>query len=154
MGFSNHDQLRELFYAGGMGFLLGGYYDIFRILRKLLHIGKWVTCLCDCLFFLTAAVGVFLFSLAMTEGVVRGYVLCGIVCGFIAYRYTVGKTMLHIVGVFMRMGHRVVMWFQRVTAVPRRVLGGWIGKLWEKTRKLLKKVCFFSKKGLQQREEV
>ena len=154
MGFSNNGQLQELFYAGGMGFLLGGYYDVFRILRTVLHRGKWMTFFCDCLYFSTSAVCVFLFSLAMTDGVVRGYVLLGILIGFTAYRYTVGKTVLFFTMWLLKVLRRVAIWCRRIAVVPIAWLRGFTGKVWGKSRKVLKKVCFFSKKGLHLNRKV
>ncbi len=154
MGFANSDQLREVFYAGGMGFLLGAYYDVFRIVRRLCHTGKWGTFFCDCVYFTTAAVIVFLFSLAFTDGVVRGYVLLGVLIGFAAYRYTVGRSVLRFFSWIARWGNRAAVWCRRITSVPMRWLSGFFGKLWEKCQKLFKKSGIFFKKGLQRRGKV
>lgn len=148
MGFSNNEQLQELFYAGGMGFLLGAYYDVFRILRTLLRQGKWAVLLGDCVFFSTSAVCVFLFSLAMTDGTVRGYVLLGILIGFTAYRYVVGKSVLRLAAWLLSLFRHITVWCRRVGAVPIAWLNALRGNVWKKCRKVLKKVRFFSKKGL------
>ena len=38
MGITNGGQLQELFMAGGLGFLLGAFYDVFRVILSLIHI--------------------------------------------------------------------------------------------------------------------
>ncbi len=153
MGFTNAEQLWEAFLSGGMGFLLGAYYDVFRIWRKTTHPSAAAVFFQDCLFFSTSAIVVFLFSLAMTDGVVRVYVLFGVLAGFAAYRHTVGNALLFLVGAVMRWLRWGCARFRRLIAVPL----GWLktavcscfGKVWEICRKYAKKSNKILKKGLQ-----
>ncbi len=108
MGFSNSEQLRELFLSGGMGFLLGAYYDVFRILRQLLRPRAWQVCFQDLLFCITAAGAVFLFALAVTDGVLRVYLHIGLLAGFFAYRYTVGFAVVRITATLLGFFSRLV----------------------------------------------
>lgn len=140
MGFTNAMQLRELFLSCGMGFLLGAYYDVFRILRCILRPGAARVFWQDMLFFLTAAPLVFLFALAVTEGVVRLYLFAGLVAGFFAYRYTVGHAVVRFVTTVIvglsRMGRRL----QGLIKVPIGALRERCCKLVGKMRKNLKKI--------------
>lgn len=140
MGFTNAMQLRELFLSCGMGFLLGAYYDVFRILRCILRPSTVRVFWQDMLFFLTAAPLVFVFTLSVTEGVVRFYLLAGLVAGFFAYRYTVGRAVVRLVTVVItrlsHMGHRLY----GVIKVPFGALREKCCKLVEKMRKNLKKI--------------
>ncbi len=153
MGFTNAEQLRELFLSGGLGFLLGAWYDVFRILRRLLHPRKTAVFLQDLLFFATAAVAVFLFSLAMTEGTVRSYVLIGVAAGFAAYRHTVGYLLLRAVCGILRLLKRIYRRIYSALSVPLAWffghLRGVMGALWEKCGKVAKKSGKIFKKGLQ-----
>lgn len=108
MGFTNTEQLRELFLCGGMGFLLGLYYDVFRLLRLLLPAPAPVVFLQDVLFFITGAGAVFLFALAVTDGALRAYLFAGLAAGFGAYRCTVGRL--------------VIRWTARLLRTIRRFL--------------------------------
>ena len=90
IGTENSVQLYELFLCGGMGFLLGGGYDVFRLLRACAR-NKLVTVVADVLFCLLSGLVGFLFCLAVTDGILRVYVFLGFIMGFFAYRYTVGK---------------------------------------------------------------
>lgn len=153
MGFTNAKQLQELFLSCGMGFLLGAYYDVFRFWRKTVHSSTFVVALQDCLFFATSAVVVFLFSLAMTEGIVRFYVLAGAAIGFWAYRRTVGNALLHAIeGTqrWLKRGYDAVL---RVLNIPvvlvKSMLNKACGKVWEKCRKIAKKSKEIFKKVLQ-----
>ncbi|MBR2406126.1 MAG: spore cortex biosynthesis protein YabQ [Clostridia bacterium] len=153
MGFTNAEQLRELFLSGGMGFLLGVYYDAFRILRRLLHSSKLSVFFQDLFFFATAAVAVFLFSLAMTDGVVRAYVLVGCTIGFFAYRYTVGKLLLQgvcrVLTITKRFYTRLCNLVSRPFRRVFRLLSGAFGKLRKICEKNTKKSRLFLKKVLQ-----
>ena len=107
MGFTNTEQLYTLFLCGGMGFLLGAYYDGFRLLRLLLHPPTAGVFALDCLFCVTAAPVVFLFSLAVADGILRVYVFAGLLLGFFAYRRTVGRALLRTVYRLLRAAHRL-----------------------------------------------
>ena len=145
MGFTNVQQLRELFLSCGMGFLLGAYYDVFRILRCILRPGTVRVFWQDLLFFLTAAPLVFLFALAVADGVVRLYLFAGLVAGFFAYRYTVGRAVVRFVTAAIAWLSRLGRRLYDVIRVPIGALREGCRKLVEKIRKNLKKF----KKGLE-----
>ena len=142
MGFTNERQLYELFLSCGLGFLLGLYYDCFRLLRRFSRVPKFGVFLLDILFFATAAVSVFLFSLAMTEGEVRGYSLAGCMIGFFAYRCTVGRLLLRSLNVVMRT-------LRRIFSVVVKPFAWLFGKVRKFYKKIAKKSEKFFKKVLQ-----
>ena len=88
--FSSGAQIRIFLYAIGFGFFLGMVYDVFRILRLLVQKSDRAYRVSDLLFSLTAGFLVFLFALTVLNGQFRGYVLCGILLGFLLYAYTFG----------------------------------------------------------------
>lgn len=94
LGFENAAQLREWFLSCGMGFLLGAYYDVFRLLRCWLHPSRLRVFLADGIYAVTAAVSTFLFFLALNGGVLRWYLFLGLSVGFLAYRRTVGSVLV------------------------------------------------------------
>lgn len=91
MEFTINDQIRELFLSCGMGFILGFYYEIFRVPRLVLRSGKKALFFQDFFFCLSAAVITFLFSLAVMDGRLRLYLFLGEAIGFAAYYFTVGR---------------------------------------------------------------
>lgn len=95
-GVSSVGQLRELLFCGGMGFLLGGYYDVFRVLRCLLRPRAWQVVCQDVLYAVSSAFIVFFFLMALNGGVLRAYVYVGLVVGFLVYRRTVGRAVVRI----------------------------------------------------------
>lgn len=64
------------------GFLLGAYYDVFRLLRVMLPCRRWTVFVQDVVFFVTAAVITFLFDLTLTGGLLRFYLFVGWRRGF------------------------------------------------------------------------
>lgn len=108
MGFTNPEQLRELFLCGGVGFLLGLYYDGFRLFRFFFRSPPAVVFAQDCLFFLTSAAAVFLFALVVTDGILRMFLFVGLAAGFFAYRYTVGRFLLRTAAVLRRQVKRAM----------------------------------------------
>ena len=91
LGFENAAQLRELFLSCGMGFLLGAYYDVFRLFRCWLLSSPLRVFVQDCTYALTSAVAVFLFALALNGGFCVGTCFWGFLSAFlpIAARWAV-----------------------------------------------------------------
>lgn len=155
MGFTNADQLRLLFYAAGMGFLTGVYYDLFRVWRRLFAITKVAVFFQDVLFGATSAAMFFLFSLALTEGRVRGYTLLAAGVGFFAYRYTVGNSLLTGVSALVKVYKRVSQLLRTRLLEPLlRRARSVIGKVCQKCRNLAKKTKIFFKKVLQRKGKI
>ena len=107
MGFENSEQLRELFLSAGMGFCLGAYYDVFRIVRRWLRPSVWHVFFQDCLYAVTAALFTFLFTIALNGGELRTYVLAGLFLGFFAYRHTVGRMAVKVTETVLRACEKV-----------------------------------------------
>ena len=147
MGFTNAQQLYELFLSCGMGFLLGFYYDCFRLLRRFGRVSRFGVFIFDILFFTTAAVCVFFFSLAMTEGEVRGYSLAGCLVGALAYRCTVGRFLLRTLCGTIRTARRLF-------SVVVKPFACFFGKVREFYKKIAKKSEKIFKKVLQPVEDL
>ena len=145
MGFTNIEQVQELFLSCGMGFLLGAYYDVFRILRCVLRPGAVRVFWQDLLFFVTAALMTFLFAVAVNDGVLRVYVFAGLVAGFFAYRYTVGRAVVRFVTTLIALLTRLGRRLNDALAKPVRRIREICRKMLKKIRKNLKKF----KKGLE-----
>ena len=101
-GFTGGSQLYELFLSCGCGFLLGAYYDVFRLLRVMLPCRRWTVFVQDVVFFVTAAVITFLFDLTLTGGLLRFYLFVGLAAGFLAYRFTLGRLVMTCAATVLR----------------------------------------------------
>ncbi len=134
VGFANASQLHEVFLAGGMGFLLGAYYDVFRVIRCL-HRSRTVSVFIqDVLYFVTSAPMAFVCLLAITGGVWRWYIGVGWVVGFAAYRYTVGLIIVKAAHALLKKTGSVYHAIKRATGIPLARL-----KKLQKKRKKFKK---------------
>lgn len=134
VGFANAVQLQELFLAGGMGFLLGAYYDVFRVIRCLWRPSTAAVFVQDVLYFITAAPMTFVFLLAITGGVWRWYIGVGWIIGFAAYRYTVGRILVKAVKALLKQAAIGCRAIRRVASMPI----AWLKNLQKNHRKLKK----------------
>lgn len=150
----NEQQLYCLFLFGGFGFLLGIYYDGFRVWRVLCGTPKHRTLWQDMAFMLTAAPAFFLLSLALTGGAMRWYLFGGTLLGFAAYRATVGRVLVRAVvrlrRVLGRVGRRVwrvltapLRWLLSLLRVPLAFLGRTLKKIGHKFVGFFKKLLQF-----------
>ncbi|MDD2362450.1 MAG: spore cortex biosynthesis protein YabQ [Oscillospiraceae bacterium] len=94
MDISSSAQIHQLFLSCGLGFLLGVYYDVFRVTRLIVHSGARSVFIQDLLFFLSSAVVTFLFALAVMDGRLRFYLFFGEIIGFASYYFTIGRLVM------------------------------------------------------------
>lgn len=142
MEISVAQQFQQFFLSCGLGFLLGVYYDIYRVIRLVLHSKKGAVFVQDMLFFLTSAVITFLFSLAVMDGHLRFYLFLGEGIGFFAYYHTIGRLVMKFAGAVIAVVVRVWSFIWRVVFFPFRL----VARLF---RKPYSCICEFSKKILQ-----
>ncbi len=94
MEITNGQQLNELFLSCGMGFLLGAFYDVFRLIRLIMKPGAKAIFFQDLAYFLISAIVTFLFALAVMDGELRFYLFFGLAVGFAAYYFTIGRVVM------------------------------------------------------------
>lgn len=151
-------QLQQCFLSCGLGFLLGLYYDVFRIARVIVPPSHRALFLQDIFFFASSAVITFLFSLAVMEGRLRLYLFLGEAAGFFAYYFTLGRV---VTGLAVRAVAAVL----RAWKVLWTILLWPLRALWRVTRspreaaeavclKTGQKALLFFKKGLQRLRDV
>lgn len=66
-------------------------YGVFKFVRTAFLRTKTAVIIIDIVFMLIASIALFFYSLAALYGYVRIYVIFGALCGFIIYRFTLGK---------------------------------------------------------------
>ncbi len=154
MEWTNGSQVYDLLLSCGLGFLLGAYYDVFRVLRLALKSGKRAIFFQDVFFFASAAVITFLFALAVTDGQLRFYVFLGEGAGFAAYYFTIGRMVMRFAGVAIRAVLRAWKLFWTAVRFPLSLLWKLLRPLfsqaWHFLQKILEKPAVFFKKGLKQ----
>lgn len=146
--FSSGAQIRIFLSAVGFGFFLGAVYDGFRILRLLFQKTDRAYRVSDLLFSVTAGFLVFLFALTTLNGQIRGYVLLGILFGFLLYAYTFGS---FFAGRLERAARAIRRFFsavyRKISAPLLRFLKKCRGKIAKNVQKAQKKSKFSVKKS-------
>ncbi len=122
------------------GAIVGVFFDLYRVTRSVLGLGRLATAVCDVAFCLFAAAVVFAFLLATCWGEVRFFVFVGFAAGFAAYRTLLGRQVIggavsaydlvrrarRRVGLGMREG--ALRWRRAVRDARRRTRG--LRRLW------------------------
>lgn len=77
-----------------LGTALGLFYDLLRAVRMHFRLRRWGTALLDLLFCMTGLVCFLLLMLRGTDGRLRGFLLLGLLLGFLLYRKLVSRWIL------------------------------------------------------------
>lgn len=87
--------LLSVLLGGGLGVL----WDVFRALRAIFPVmGKAVpTAVCDGLYLILCGIGIYIFSIVMGDGQVRGYYWLGAFLGAVIYILTAGTVVIGII---------------------------------------------------------
>ena len=105
-------------YACLFGAALGGWCDLFRVVRLLFGQRKPVVFLCDLLFCVSGAIGVCLFFVCFCAGQVRLFVLVGEGGGFLLWRASVGELVFQLFSaVITALRHFFVRLFYRARKI-------------------------------------
>ena len=100
------------FYYCLLSAVLGGiyciFYDFFRAIRLSIKFSDLAVFLQDIIYFFVISFATFSFLLATTNGQVRGYVLFGLVIGFMIVRYTVSFILMKIYSFVLKMIFSVI----------------------------------------------
>lgn len=89
-GLSLAAQTKNFLLSLGFGFIMGIFYDLFRIIKISISNGKIATIISDILYCIFLCFSLFLFCLTVNEGEVRFYLLTGAVAGFGVYYFSLG----------------------------------------------------------------
>ena len=89
-GLSLAQQTRGFLLSLGFGFIMGIFYDLFRIIRISISRGKVATIISDILYCIFLCFALFLFCLTINEGEIRLYLLLGAGAGFCVYYFSLG----------------------------------------------------------------
>lgn len=146
--FSSEAQIRIFLYSVGFGFFLGAVYDVFRMLRLLFQKSDRAYRVSDLLFALVSGLLVFLFALTMLNGQIRGYVLFGILLGFLLYAYTFGAFFSSRIARAASCVRRFFCaLFRKISAPFLQIFRKFRGKLTKNVQKAQKKANFSVKKS-------
>lgn len=96
-------QFKGFLYSAGLGFTLGLFYDLIRILFFLLTgSDKKLTVIRDIIYMLFCLTVNFIFLLVICEGQILFYVAAGEIIGLAVFEITVGKPLFCRISVFLK----------------------------------------------------
>lgn len=91
MDFTLSEQMISLLYSLLCGVILGAVYDIFRTVRVVAGGRKRIIFVCDLFFMLIFTFVSFFYSMSVTRGNTRYFIVMGEIVGFLVFRLTVGR---------------------------------------------------------------
>lgn len=137
-------QSQGFLYACVLGFALGLFFDVFRVLRVFLRCERRPVFFQDLLCFSVAAVATFLLALGVNYGEVRFFLLAGEGIGVCVYFLTVGEITVRLAGLIFRAVRAVWLFFRnRIFRPVLRLfvrLGKWIFKKLPRMKKIDKNI--------------
>ena len=89
-------------YSLCLGVIFCIFYDIFRALRKVTKINDFSVFLQDIFYFVIIAFITFVFLIATTNGEIRGYIIFGIVIGFLVCFCTISKFFIKLLNLIFK----------------------------------------------------
>ncbi|MBQ9994128.1 MAG: spore cortex biosynthesis protein YabQ [Clostridia bacterium] len=108
------------------GIVMGIYYDIFRILRRIFRF-KYATIVAqDVFFWITSAIAVFFVTIWFSGGVVRIYFVVAVLCGWLLYAFTLGALAMYIVDLLIRVIKAAAAFISEkiLTPLGKRIISG------------------------------
>lgn len=136
-----------------VGMVIGLFYDIFRITRKVAPHSTLAVHFEDAVFWVLATGGMFYFMLHRNYGEIRPFALIGATCGVVLYFATVSRLVLKVSVTVINFVKRVIAAAVRIITLPVRFLFNLfappVKKFLLKRRKSLRTVAGYSKLKLK-----
>lgn len=148
-------QQTQLFlYAFGFGFVLGIFYDVFRIIRLIFSGGKSVVFAADILYLALCTLLTFYFVLVLNSGQFRGYIIAGEILGWLVYYFSLGVLAVRVSNSIIKFGRRMLAGFIKLIKRPTNFIIRKVKGLMKKNalflaktnRKIYKKSKFYLQK--------
>lgn len=131
-GLSLAQQTKSFLLSLGFGFIMGIFYDLFRIVRISISKGKVATVISDILYCVFLCFCTFIFCLTVNEGEVRFYLLLGTVAGFCVYYFSLGALVFLVSEIIISFIKKIAESIFNVISFPFRFIIGKIKQLFNK----------------------
>ncbi len=92
------DQISALFSAAAVGFVVGLFYDVFRIFRLFFEFRRNAVIIQDIIFWVLSSFIVFFSCISVNEGYVRIYYIAAVLLSWLLYFFTAGRVVMFISG--------------------------------------------------------
>ena len=148
------DQSVTFLLSIALGGLLCLIYDVFRSIRKAKNFSAVIVFFQDVAFFAISAILTFVFLLATTAGVLRVYILIGILIGAVLMRLTFSRLFFLILTFVLKLVVKYLGAFREKFYRTGDRIFALLMKISKKTLNRAKKIPFLFKKGLKHKGKV
>lgn len=128
-GLSLATQTKNFLLSLGFGFIMGIFYDLFRIVRISISKGKIATVISDILYCIFLCFSLMLFCLTVNEGEIRLYLLLGSLAGFFVYYFSLGVIIFSFSEKLISVVKKIIKSVFNVIFYPFRFVFGKLRKL-------------------------
>ncbi len=139
-GLSLAQQTKGFLLSLGFGFIMGIFYDLFRIIRISISKSKSATIISDVLYCIFLCFCTFIFCLTVNEGEVRLYLLLGAGAGFCVYYFSLGA-------IIFSFSERLISFIKKCAKSIFKVISFPFSFAFGKLRNLFKKISLKSRKN-------
>ena len=128
-GLSLAAQKKNFLLSLGFGFIMGIFYDLFRIVRISISKSKIATVFSDILYCIFLGFSLMLFCLTVNEGEIRLYLLLGSLAGFFVYYFSLGVIIFSFSEKLITLIKKIIGSVFNVISYPFRFVFGKLRKL-------------------------
>lgn len=104
------------------GIIIGILFDFFRILRRSFSTGNILTALEDIIFWFLVGIIILYSIFIYNNGVIRGYMFLGILCGATLYMITLSKVFIKINVCILKFIKKIINIFIKIISFPLMLL--------------------------------
>lgn len=136
----NSFQLFSFLVAIAAGIVFCLIYDILRAFRKSKQVEDWTVFFQDVIYFAVISIATFLLLMALSNGEIRGYIIIGLVLGFLLCFFTISRffvwAMCHAFKFIEKLGNIIIDNINRFLDFIGNILTKWVKKLFKYLAKL------------------
>lgn len=123
------------------GIFLTWFYDLFRILRRVVPHGIFWVSAEDLIFWISASIGIFLLLYYENNGAFRWFAVFGAGGGMLFYKKTVSELWVRILSGLIGRVLKIIGKLLRILSAPLRAVGRKTGILWRRLFRRLRNGC-------------
>lgn len=146
-GLSLATQTKGFLLSLGLGFLMGFFYDVFRLIRLSISQNKALIIVFDLLYCIFLCFSTFIFCMTVNEGQLRFYLLLGESIGFAVYYFSLGvvifssgeRFIIFIKRCFKRIFKLLIFPFKWIFERMNALFNKFLKKGWKRARKIKNK---------------
>jgi len=104
------------------GLIIGFFFDIYRMIRRILRPGKWLTGVMDLIFWILMAIFSFLVLLYINYGQIRLYSFLGLGLGWGLYILSISQLIMWIFDIIYRVVSKILSYLFKLIRWPFKKL--------------------------------